>query len=437
MEILFRYVLPNFILVSTMIYIWNDLLGRKIDIKNSRLYISVILIMITTLLNYVLVNNFIRMVVLIVIFIIFFKFLFKEKLQISIVTPVFYQIIIMVSEFIYAILLVLFKVDINLTITSIFISMISNISIAIISILISKLKIVKKLYKIIIKITDKINEFQLLMFCLIAIFIENILLMSTYYEVEFGYLLFFNIVTTIICLLIIVYSLRTKNRFNKVYNKYNIVTKRLNDYENMMTKYRIANHENKNLLNTVRVMILNKEKDIPKYIESMIEEKYLDDEKLLFEMSVIPSGGLRATIYSEILKIKENNINYSLNIDKKLRTIDLIELDTNTILDVCKIIGVFIDNAIDEVKGLKNRNIGINLYLEEEKINIKVSNNYKNKIDIEKINDIGYTTKGEGHGYGLALVRDIIKSNSLLKYQTQIDNKFFGQIISIKYKKKK
>ena len=30
----------------------------------------------------------------------------------------------------------------------------------------------------------------------------------------------------------------------------------------------------------------------------------IENEKLLLEMSVIPSGGLRATIYSEILKIK-------------------------------------------------------------------------------------------------------------------------------------
>lgn len=437
MEIFLRYILPNFVLVASMIYIWYDLIGKKLDFKTPKLYISVILIMITTLLNYVLVNNFIRMVVLIVIFILFFKFLFNEKLQICIVTPVFYQIIIMISEFIYAILILMFKIDINLTITSIFISMISNVSIAIISVFISKLNITKKVYQMILKITDKINEFQLLIFCLIAMFVENILLMSTYYEVEFGYLLFFNIITITICFLIIIYSLKTKNRFNKVSNKYNVAIKSLNDYESMMTKYRIANHENKNLLLTIRAMILNKEKQIPKFIDTIVEEKYDDDEKLLFNMSVIPSGGLRATIYSEILKIKENNINYCLNIDKKLRAIDLIELDTNTILDICKIIGVFIDNAIDEVKALKTKNIGINLYLEEERINIKVSNNYKNKIDIEKINDIGYTTKGEGHGYGLALVIDIIKSNSLLDYKTQIDNKFFGQIISVKYKNKK
>ena len=167
----------------------------------------------------------------------------------------------------------------------------------------------------------------------------------------------------------------------------------------------------------------------------MIEDKYEDDEKLLFKMAVIPSGGLRASIYSEIMKIKDNNINYSLDIDKKLRTIDLIELDTNAIVDICKIIGVFIDNAIDETKKLKKKNIEISLYLEKGKLNIKVSNYYKGNIDINKISNPGYTTKGKGHGYGLSLVKEIVKNNNLFENKVQINRDLFSQILIIKYKK--
>lgn len=203
----------------------------------------------------------------------------------------------------------------------------------------------------------------------------------------------------------------------------------------MMSKYRIDNHENKNLLMTIRAMILNKEKDIPKYIDSIVKDKYEDNEKLLLQMNVIPSGGLRATIYSEILKIKDNKINYSLDIDKNLKAIDLIELDTDEVIDICKIICVFIDNAIEEVKKLKIRNIQISLYMEDNYLNIKVSNNYKDKINIDKIFDEGYTTKGKGHGYGLSLVKKIVDSNKKLENKIEISKDIFSQIISIKYKK--
>ena len=40
-----------------------------------------------------------------------------------------------------------------------------------------------------------------------------------------------------------------------------------------------------------------------------------------------------------------------------MKAIDLIELDTDTVIDACKIICVFIDNAIDEVKKLKKASL--------------------------------------------------------------------------------
>ena len=265
--------------------------------------------------------------------------------------------------------------------------------------------------------------------------ILNIALYATYTEVKIEYILLINVVITLLVLFIIFYSFKTQNKYNKVSNKYNVAIKSLNDYEDMMTKYRIANHENKNLLLTVRAMILNNDKDIPKYIDSIIKEKFLDDEKLLFDVSTIPSGGLRATIYSEILKIKENKINYMLNIDRDIRTVDLIELDTDTIVETCKIIGVFIDNAIEAVEDLKIKNINIELYIQNKNLYIKVSNNYKGNIDIYKISDEGYTTKGKGHGYGLSLVKSIVNNNSIFENITEINKKIFSQILIIKYKK--
>ena len=236
-------------------------------------------------------------------------------------------------------------------------------------------------------------------------------------------------------LILIVYMFIAQNNYNKVSDQYNVAKTSLVDYENMMTKYRVANHENKNLLLTIRAMSVNKDNNIPEYIDSIIENKYEDDEKLLFEMGVIPTGGLRATIYSEILKIKENKIDYNLNIDRKIRTIDLIELDTNTIIDICKIIGVFIDNSIEAVKSLRKRYINIDMYIVNNKLCIKVSNNYSEKIDISRIYEEGYTTKSKGHGYGLALVRKVINSNSNLDNETEINKKVFSQVLIIKYKK--
>lgn len=436
LKLLYIFSYTIIIMFST-IFVWHKLLDRKINLKYYKLYVSLFGMTITSIINFLVISKFLKILIVTILLIIFFKYLFNEKINKCIITPIYTQIITFISEFLYAIILsLILGGEAEKIINSSLGTFVTNIIIAFMIYSSIKFKFIKSLYLKLLSITDRINSIQLGLFSVMGMLILNILLMGSYYRIKFHYFLTFNVATIILVLVVIFYSFRTQNKYNKVSDKYNVAIKSLKDYEDMMTKYRIANHENKNLLMTVRAMILNKDKDIPKYIDSIIEEKYVDDEKLLFEMSVIPSGGLRATIYSEILKIREHKINYSLNIDRKIKTIDLINLETETIVEICKIIGVFIDNSIEAVKRLKKKNIDIELYMENKNLCIKVSNNYKGNIDISKINDEGYTTKGKGHGYGLSLVKYIINNNNIFENKTEISKTIFSQILVIKLNKK-
>jgi len=432
-----KHLVPNFILVSSMLYIYYKLFNKKINFKNYKLYITLISVMLASALNYIITNKIFRIVLITFIFMIFVRFLFRETIQKCIITPIFYQLIVFVSEFCTLILINLFW-DQNKVIVFFesFIGIcVMDLIVAIISILIIKLKFVKKLYRKIETITNKVNTNQLLIMCMITMLFFNIFVVNTYYKFDIQYWIIANMIFILVLFAAMIFSLKTQNNYNKVSDKYNIAIKSLNDFEEMMSKYRVANHENKNLLLTIRAMILDKEKNIPKYIDSIIEEKFEDDEKLLFEMAVIPTGGLRATIYSSILKIKDNNIKYDLIIDRKIKTVDLIELDTNTTIDICKIIGVFIDNAIDETKKLEDKNIIINLYVENKKIYVKISNRIKGKIEIDRIYDEGYTTKSKGHGYGLALAKQLVNNNNILENKLEYNNDIFSQILVINNQK--
>lgn len=430
------YLLPNFILMGSMILGWHILLDKKINFKKIKLYIILLVVMVISIFNYIIMEKFIRIFLLTILLMPCFKILFKENIYKSIITPIFHQFIIFISEFISVIILTIFlQGKIENFIQSLVGIIIVNILVAFISILLIKIGFIRKVYKYFFEITEKIRMHQLIVLFVISILFLNIFVISAYYKINYLVWVLTNILLISVLFIIVIYTLKTQNNYNKVSDKYNIAIKSLSDYENMMTKYRVLNHENKNLLLTIRAMILNKEKDIPKYIDSMIENKYADDEKLMFNISIIPTGGLRGTIYSEIMKIKDNGIKYSLNIDKKIRSIDLIEMDTNSIIDICKIIGVFIDNAIDEVKNSKNKSIEISIFLDNKKLNIKISNNYKGIIEIDKIGNIGYTTKGKGHGYGLSLVKEIVKNNNLFENKQEINNDVFSQILIVKYKK--
>ena len=435
MENILYTISYSFVMSISLIIIWHKLLDQKIDFKNKKMYITFVAIMATSTCSYLFLNR-LRVIVMTGIFMFFVYYLFKTTIQKTILTPIFYDFILLISEFITLIILSIFLGNnTEEFIKQNYAILISNVLISIISVGVVYIKFVRNLYNKILSITDKIRIKQLIILCLILIIFLNIYVMSAYYKVEFGYWITANFVLAVVFFVMILYYFKTKNKLNKVSDKYSVAIKSLKDYETMMTKYRVANHENKNLLLTVRAMILNKEKDIPKFIDNIIEDKYEDDEKLLFQMSVIPAGGLRATIYSEIIKINENNIKYSLHIDRKFKAVDLIELDTSTTIDVCKIIGVFIDNAIEEVTKLKRKEISISFYIENNNLNIKISNNYGKNFDITKIGIEGYTTKRDGHGYGLSLVNNIVRKNSLLEHNMEVNKKYFSQIISIKYNK--
>ena len=436
-QIIIKHFLPNLILVSSLIYVWYKLSDKKIDFKNKRLYITILSIMTSSILIHLLVSSFIKITLITIIFMIFYKYLFEFDLKICIITPIYYQLIIMISEGIYILLLsTIFNLNLE-ELKDKFLGtyLIINLGIAIFTIIMIKIPYTIRIYKFIIKNISRIKSNYIIILSIIIIGIANILAAITYYRIDIRMIVIINIVFTLFCCFVVFYSFKVQNQYNKVNDKYNIAINSLKDYEDMMTKYRINNHENKNLLLAVRAMIVNREKDIPKYIDSIVRNKFNDNEKLLLKVNKIPSGGLRATIYSEILKIKDKKIDYELNIDNNLKTNDLIDLDTNMLIDICKILGVFLDNAIEEVENHKRKHIIISLYTYDEKLNIDVSNNYYNKIDVNKIYNAGYTTKGINHGYGLSMVKRIIESNPNFENNISINKEFFTQSIRIKYKK--
>ena len=207
----------------------------------------------------------------------------------------------------------------------------------------------------------------------------------------------------------------------------------LEEYEKMLDYQRVANHENKNQLLVVRSLLKeNENSDALNYVNEVLDDKKDDNDVLFGRAKKIPSGGLQGIVYQKMLVMNDKNIKPILDVSNSVKKFKFENLDTKLNYDICRIIGVFLDNAIEETEKLDEREIMLSMHEQNNDLVIEISNKFKNVPDLERLEEKGYSTKGKGHGYGLSLVNDIVNNNNQIINEKGITRNIFTQKLIIK-----
>lgn len=422
----------DLISVTSMVVCWNSLASNERKINMKKIISLIIIVTICILISSIIIPNPLKLV---------FNFLFlsfvnyisiSKNIKKSIISVIISQLIVLTVEliFIFICAFIIPNITNKMPNNSILI-LILNILIALMTYFMIKKKIDNKIFKFLDKTTDFLKNSETLGYLFMIITIIIISITESYMKLPIQIILITNVIMAIVFIIITVRMTYVKSQFNKIDSKYQTSLKSLKEYELMIDKFRINTHENKNEFLTIRNMI--KDRKTIKYIDKLIDNKIMDNEKIMKKTVKIPEGGLRATIYSKMCLMDKNKINYQLEIAKNIKTTDLIDLDEGIILNICKVLGVFLDNSIEAVKNLKKKQITIEIYKMDNKLNIEITNNFEGNINIDKMSKTKYTTKGEGHGYGLSLVNKIINENKeILENEKEINGNNFTQILKIK-----
>ena len=111
----------------------------------------------------------------------------------------------------------------------------------------------------------------------------------------------------------------------------------------------------------------------------------------------------------------------------------MYELSIKEQRDFGRILGVFLDNAIEASLESEEKQIGLEAYINTNKeFKIIISNTYKNKIDKNKIGEESFSTKGKNRGHGLLLVNQLVGKNKKFETKTDIQETIYIQTIIIK-----
>lgn len=436
LEAIKLYFFPSLLNVFTGFYIISFLLKEKIIYQKIKIYLILLFLIIISIiiLNYS--PLFLRFVYMTFSLLLMSYIYFKKDIKLLLVTIFTEQLIVVISEIIFLIItIIFFKIPNNESATVFYGNIVSNIIISFFMILISRMKIVLKIYNHLLTITCKIKYDHIYASVFVLTLTINIILFVIYYDNSNLLLFIINFILSCLYFFIFYFAVNEKNTNLMYKEKNDILITYLNEYEKMLDYQRVNNHENKNQLLVIKSMIVKKDKKLLDYINEIIKEKREDNEIIYNMAKRIPSGGLQGLIYQKMLLMQEKNIEISLDINNQVRKIDLDKLSSKMNYDICRIVGIIIDNAIEESMKFdkKEREIIISMYIDGEFI-IEISNRVKNDIDLNKIYEKGYTSNNnkKGRGYGLSLLKKIVDENDKLVNEVKIINNIFTQIVKIK-----
>lgn len=420
------------------VYAWIKLLNYKLFSKKS--YYNV-LIAIFTIAVFLPLKQFIqieplRLVINVFGLMLINYLLLSKNVKLSITSVLISEIVFIIAELIFALgYSAITKSNNTILYTTGYNGILVNFIIAIIAFIIFNIRKIYDFSSILIKYSSESKNKWIAIYSIFFLALAIFSTCSSYLQWNPVYVLIINMVVICTFMLTVTRYVKNQNELEKISSKYETSISSLKEYEVMIDKFRVDTHENKNEFLTIRNMMkdnIEKEKLI-KYIDALVDNKIKDNDKIMKKTAKIPAGGLRATIYSKLCLMDTLKIKYRLNISREVRTTDLINLDEDLTLKICKILGVFLDNAIEAVKKLSKKEISVDIYNIDEQLCIDITNNFKGNLDLDKISNTKYTTKGDGHGYGLTLVNKLLNEESdKLENEKSINRDTFTQTLKIK-----
>lgn len=383
---------------------------------------------------YVYINGALKSLLNFLSIAIYISYVFDVKISKAIFMSFIHTILLIIAEVICFIMLAYILNINNSYIYNVFAgSILSNIVINLIFLVLSVIlrKQLQKLFTYEISSNIKIAIFSTLSIICIFIFFyigfSNLETNNTLLISIFGMLVFLTILFSLV---------KQQIDNNKITEKYDSLIEFMNSYEEKIDELRIQSHENKNQLLNIKSKIIDKDKNknIIEYIDSILNEKVQLDKGKYSKLKYLPSNGFKGMFYYKISKAEELGIKISINISAEIKKSVLHNMNAEDYKQLCRIIGVYLDNAIEASAISNEKLLGIEIYLNNNDVEIIISNSYLGEVDINNVYEKGYSTKGKSHGYGLSLVKNILENSDIFSSETTTCNGIYIQKLNIKGK---
>lgn len=233
----------------------------------------------------------------------------------------------------------------------------------------------------------------------------------------------------LIIIILTIFFINSRNNYNQLINEYDSLFVYVQNFEEWIEKEQLNRHEYKNQLAVLRC--LTKEKKVKDKIDEILEDSINVEGEVVNQLKALPKGGLKGLMYYKCAIAQKNKINLTVDVSIERKSI-LNKLTEQDMRVLCKLIGIYFDNAIEAAKETRKKNVLVEVYELKDKVNIVISNTFKKSKNFDRRNEKGVSTKGEGHGNGLYFANNLISKNEWISQKQEVIDGYYMQELSIK-----
>lgn len=270
--------------------------------------------------------------------------------------------------------------------------------------------------------------------CYIIIFIISIIIRCNNSETLSRFIYFlsslmsFFVLVNIINRNLVIENLSKSIKYKE--EQYSKLKKYTETIEAMSVDLKKFKHDYANILRTLYYYIENDDfESLKKYYKKELfpqTDNIINKDNGILYLKNIKNLSLKGILFSKISEAKSKHIDIMLDAREEIGEFKI------NIIDLCRIVGILMDNAIEATNELEDKKILVGIVnLEGEKIIVIENTCSKALPPIYKMFEEGFSTKGSGRGMGLSIVKSIEGKYSNVFINTEMDGNIFRQEIVV------
>ncbi|MDV7718595.1 GHKL domain-containing protein [Pediococcus ethanolidurans] len=201
-----------------------------------------------------------------------------------------------------------------------------------------------------------------------------------------------------------------------------IRNQQLHDYlasiEQQYTELRQFKHDYQNIMLSMTELVKHDDRtELQEYLNELKNKKHLNEslsKVSISELDHLKNETLRGLIIQKFFEARKQGVELDLEIEQD----DL--LIEKQLVDIVRIVGVLLDNAIEQAEKMPGHKVSCALIKTDDTVEISVENAVTLPFNLQKIFERGYSSKGLNRGLGLANVKELVNQNVNFYLDTQL-----------------